>query len=67
MTLKSGLELVPFESVGAVSYLPSIVTMAVSVAICEIFSVKEWWHDVVQVACVITVPSIVFSLFSFHG
>ena len=24
-----------------VSYLPSIVTMAVSVAVCEIFSVKE--------------------------
>ena len=31
----------PFESLGAVSYLPSIVTMAVSVAVCEIFSVKE--------------------------
>ena len=26
---------------GAVSYSPSIVTMAVSVAVCEIFSVKE--------------------------
>jgi len=25
-----------------VSYLPSIVTMAVSLAILEIFSVKEW-------------------------
>jgi len=33
---------VPFESLGAVSYLPSIVTMAVSVAVCEILSVKEW-------------------------
>ena len=33
-----------FESLGAVSYSPFIVTMAVSVAICEIFSVKEW-HD----------------------
>ena len=32
----------PFESLGAVSYSPSIVTMAVSVAVCEIFSVKEW-------------------------
>ena len=36
------LKLVPFESMGAVSYSPSVVTMAVSVAICEIFSVKEW-------------------------
>jgi len=27
---------------GAVFYSPSIVTMAVSVAVCEIFSVKEW-------------------------
>ena len=31
----------PFESLGAVSYSPSIVTMAVSVAVCEIFSIKE--------------------------
>jgi len=36
------LKLVPFESLGAVAYSPSIVTMAVSVAVCEIFSVKEW-------------------------
>jgi len=36
------LKLVPFESLGAVSYSRSIVTMAVSVAVCEIFSVKEW-------------------------
>jgi len=27
---------------GVVSYSPSIVTMAVSVAVCDIFSVKEW-------------------------
>ena len=32
----------PFKSLDAVSYSPSIVTMAVSVAICEIFSVNEW-------------------------
>ena len=32
----------PFDSLGAVSYSPSIVTMAISVAVCEIFSVKEW-------------------------
>jgi len=36
------LKLVPLESLGAVSYLPSTVTMAISVAVCEIFSVKEW-------------------------
>ena len=33
--------MVPFESLDAVFYLPSIVTMAVSVAVCEIFSVQE--------------------------
>ena len=32
--------MVPFESLGTVSY--SIVTMAVSAAILEIFSVREW-------------------------
>jgi len=36
------LKLVPFESLGAVSYSPSIATVAVSVAVCEIFSVKKW-------------------------
>ena len=38
MSLKVG----PFKSLGAVSYSPSTVTMAVSVAVCHIFSVKEW-------------------------
>jgi len=33
---------VPFKSLGAVSYSPFIVTMAVYVAVCEIFSVKKW-------------------------
>ena len=32
--------MVPFESLGAVSYSSSIVTVAVSVAVSEIFSVK---------------------------
>jgi len=32
--------LVPFESLGAVSYSPYIVTTAVTVAVCELFSVK---------------------------
>ena len=36
------LKLVPFESSDAVFYSPSIVTVAVSVAVCEIFSVIEW-------------------------
>jgi len=36
------LKLVPFESSGAVSYSSFIVTMAVSVAVCKIFSVEEW-------------------------
>jgi len=31
-----------FESLGAVSYLPFMVTMVVSIAVCEIFSVKAW-------------------------
>jgi len=36
------LKVVPFESLGTVSYLPSIVTMAASVTIMEVFSVNEW-------------------------
>ena len=34
--------MIQFKSLSVVSYSPSIVTMAVSVAVCEIFSVKEW-------------------------
>ena len=39
------LKVVTFKILGAVSYSPSVVTMAVSVAVCDIFviySVKEW-------------------------
>jgi len=38
----TSLKLVPFKSLGTVSYSASIVTMAVSVADCEIFNVKKW-------------------------
>jgi len=34
--------MVPFESLGIVSYSFSIVTMAVSLAISQIFNIKEW-------------------------
>jgi len=36
------LKVVPFKGLGAVSYSPFVVTMAVSVAVCDIFSVKDW-------------------------
>jgi len=36
------LKVVLFESLGTVSYSPSTVTMSVSVAVCKIFSIKEW-------------------------
>jgi len=31
------LKVVPFKSLGVVSYSPSVVTMAVSVAVCDIY------------------------------
>ena len=34
--------MVPFEGLGTVFYSPSIVTMAVCLAISEIFDVTEW-------------------------
>jgi len=36
------LKVVPFKSLGAVSYSPSLVSLAVSEAVCDIFCVKEW-------------------------
>jgi len=39
---RRSLKVVTFESLGTVSYSPSIVTVAVSVALCQIFSVKQW-------------------------
>jgi len=36
------LKVRPFKSLGAVSYSSFVVTMTVSVAVCDIFSVKEW-------------------------
>jgi len=36
------LKVVPFESLDTVSYSPSIVTMTISAAILEIFSVRRW-------------------------
>jgi len=36
------LKVIPFESLGTVSYSLSILTVAVSAAISQIFSIKEW-------------------------
>jgi len=33
---------VQFKSLGTVSYSPSVLSVVVSVAVCEIFSIKEW-------------------------
>jgi len=38
----SSFKMVPSERLHTVSYSPSIVTMAVTLAISEIFTVKEW-------------------------
>ena len=45
------MPLVPFESLDAVSYSSSIVTVVVSIAVCEIFSIKEWRDLENQVRC----------------
>jgi len=34
--------MVPFESLDTISYSHSLVTLAISVVISEIFSIKEW-------------------------
>jgi len=34
--------MVQFESLGIVSYSPSVVTMAVYLAMSQLFSIKEW-------------------------
>ena len=36
--------MVPFQSLGTISYSLSIVTMAVCLAISAIFSVKQWYN-----------------------
>jgi len=36
------LKMVPFESLGMIIYSPSIVTIAASLAISQILSIKEW-------------------------
>ena len=36
------IEISSIRKLGCGCYSPSIVTMAVSVAVCEILSVKEW-------------------------
>ena len=55
------LKVMPFKSLGAVSYSPSVVTMAVYIAVWDIFSVNstlktglgfiqgQWkWHQLID-------------------
>jgi len=45
------LKVVPFESLDTVTYSPFIVLVALSAAVTEIFSVKEWRDLENQVRC----------------
>jgi len=38
------LKMVPFDSLGTVSYSPSIMTIVISLAVSQIFTIKEWPH-----------------------
>jgi len=40
----TSLKMVPFESLGTVSYSPAIATIAISLAVSETFSIN-YWHD----------------------
>jgi len=42
------LKLVPIESLDAVSYSPSIVTMAIFCIVCEIFARYTYWYKIAK-------------------